>query len=74
MGNLLNEKQAALIACVSLSKLRSDRCQMAGIAYIKIGRSVRYKIEDIQEFIENNRIDPQRKFKTKTKISHSEEI
>jgi len=29
-----------------------------GPAYLKLGRSVRHRIEDILDFIEKNRIDP----------------
>lgn len=55
---LHTEKQVAKILEVSLSKLRQDRHLGRGLAYIRVGRSIRYTTEDIEKFLEENRIQP----------------
>lgn len=36
----------------------NERHLRRGVPYYKVGRSVRYKLSDILEFMERNRIDP----------------
>jgi hypothetical protein len=56
---LLNTVQAAERLSLAPHTLEADRCERRfGIPYIKIGRSVRYREEDVVAFIEKNRIVP----------------
>jgi len=52
----LNEKQVATITGRALSTLRNERFLGKGMPYIKIGKSVRYKYDDIIEFMESRKI------------------
>ncbi len=52
------EKEAAKQLGIAVQTLRNWRHIRKGPAYIKLGRSVRYRVEDILDFIEKNRIDP----------------
>ena len=54
------EKKAAKTMGVAVQTLRNWRHLRKGPAYIKLGRSVRYRIEDLLDFIEKNRIDPEK--------------
>jgi hypothetical protein len=54
--NLLDEKEAAEILGLSVQTLRNDRATKRRIPYVKIGKSVRYKVEDIAAVIEAGRI------------------
>ena len=61
MKKTLNEKEAALYVGMSVSFLRIARMEgdrknrTAGPSYVKIGRSVRYLISDLDSFLEKNR-------------------
>ncbi|SHN48992.1 helix-turn-helix domain-containing protein [Desulfovibrio litoralis] len=46
-----------LLAC-SVSKLRQDRHKHRGLPYAKIGRSVRYKLIDVQAYLDRCKITP----------------
>lgn len=50
---LLNEKEAALVLGCSVHKLRKDRRLGSPIVFKKIGRSVKYVLEDLQAYIES---------------------
>jgi predicted DNA-binding transcriptional regulator AlpA len=53
----LKEQQVSEITGRALSTLRNERSKGAGIPYSKIGRSVRYNIEDVIEFMESKKIE-----------------
>jgi hypothetical protein len=53
------EKEAAKELGVAVQTLRNWRHIRRGPAYLKLGRSVRYRVEDILIFIEKHRIDPE---------------
>ncbi|MFC4271794.1 helix-turn-helix domain-containing protein [Sneathiella chungangensis] len=55
MSTLLNEKEAALRLGCSIYKLQKDRRIGSPIPFLKIGRSVRYQIEDIDAYMERQR-------------------
>ena len=44
----LTEKEVAITFRLSLPKLRADRLHGRGISYIKLGKSVRYNLDDFQ--------------------------
>jgi hypothetical protein len=56
---VIDEKQAAAIMRRSIQTLRNDRHLRRGCPYLKIGRSVRYTISDIHNFLAASRIDPE---------------
>jgi hypothetical protein len=54
------EKEASKTMGVAVQTLRNWRHLRKGPAYLKLGRSVRYRTEDLSDFIKKNRIDPER--------------
>jgi hypothetical protein len=55
---LIDEKQLAKIIKRSVQTLRNERCQGRGLPYIRIGRSIRYDIADVERYLKIHRIDP----------------
>ena len=53
----LNENEVSRITRRALQTLRNDRHRRRGIPYVKVGRSVRYKLDDVYEFMESRRIE-----------------
>ena len=56
---LVTETEAAQITGRAVQTMRNDRHRSRGLPYIKIGRSVRYSLQDINAFIQKKRIDPE---------------
>jgi len=54
------EKKAAKTMGVAVQTLRNWRHLRKGPAYIKLGRCIRYRNDDLLEFIEKHRIDPEK--------------
>ena len=54
----VNEHKAAHLIGRSVQTLRNWRHLHKGLPYVKTGRSVVYLVDDIQDFLKNNRIDP----------------
>lgn len=55
---LLDEAQAAAILNLSPGTLTVWRCtRRGGPAYIKCGRSVRYKLADLRSYVESQRVE-----------------
>lgn len=52
---LLNDKQTSEMINVSTRFLQHDRVTKRRIPFIKIGRFVRYREEDLEKFLEENR-------------------
>lgn len=55
----VDEHFAAEILCKSVMSLRNERHLRKGCPYIKLGRSVRYLVKDLEEYLLRNRIDPE---------------
>ena len=53
----ITEKEVTEITGRALSTLRNERFLGKGIPYIKIGKSVRYRLDDVIEFMESRRIE-----------------
>lgn len=53
----LTENEVSRITKRALQTLRNDRHEKRGIPYVKVGRSVRYKLTDVVEFMESRRIE-----------------
>ena len=58
---VVDEHQAGQIMNRCVQTLRNDRYLARGCPYVKIGRSVRYLLNDIHEYLLKNRIDPEAK-------------
>ncbi len=54
----VDEKTAARILGIAVQTLRNWRHVRRGPAYVKMGRSVRYQLRDIQAYIDERRVDP----------------
>jgi predicted DNA-binding transcriptional regulator AlpA len=53
----INEKEVARITGRGLQTLRNDRHRGRGLPYIKMGRSVRYSLEDVIAYMEARKIE-----------------
>lgn len=58
-NHYVTEKEVATIGRFSLQTLRNWRHLGKGPAYLKVGRSIRYKIDDVRMFLDGKRIDPE---------------
>ena len=56
---LLNEKQVAELLCCTKSALRRWRREGRGPRFVKIGRLVRYRQEDVEDFINESAVATQ---------------
>ena len=56
----VDEKKAAKILDIAVQTLRNWRQNRRGPAYFKMGRSVRYKVEDLVAYSNKRRIDPEK--------------
>ena len=54
---LLNEAHLSEILGSKLQTLRNNRSMKRGIPYIKVGRSVRYKLSDVIEYLEARKVE-----------------
>lgn len=51
---LLTEKEAAGMLKISVHKMRQDRVKGTGMRFCRLGRCVRYRLSDVQAFIESH--------------------
>ena len=51
LGSLLNERQISQILGISVSTLRRWRSQQTGVRFVRIGSLVRYRPEDLEDFV-----------------------
>lgn len=56
---VISEKEVAKWLKLSPITLRNWRNQGKGPPYVKMGRSVRYRVSDIEKFLDEVRIDPE---------------
>jgi predicted DNA-binding transcriptional regulator AlpA len=59
MNQVINEVEASEKLHLATQTLRNWRHQRKGPPYLKIGRSVRYSLEDLAEYIESKKIVPE---------------
>ena len=52
----ITEIEVSEITGRALSTLRNERSKGEGIIYIKVGRSVRYDLQDVIDFMESHKI------------------
>lgn len=55
----VDEREVSRITGRALPTLRNDRCKKQGIPYIKIGRTVRYCVQDVITFMDSHKIETQ---------------
>lgn len=55
---LLTEREAAKMLTISVETIRAWRKLGKGPIYQKIGRSVRYRTDMIEQFVEDGKVDP----------------
>ncbi len=55
----IDETEVSRITGRALPTLRNDRHHRRGLPYCKIGRSVRYALSDVIDFMENRKIIPE---------------
>lgn len=56
MKKMLSEFEAAELLSISVAKLRRDRWVGTGLPYIRLGRTVRYSVEEISSYLERNTV------------------
>ena len=56
----ITEQQVSEITGMALSTLRNNRSKGQGIPYTKIGRSVRYDLDDVIKFMEAHKIQTEK--------------
>jgi len=56
---VVDERKASAILGVAVQTLRNWRHQRKGPPYLKISRSIRYDLDDLQEYKNRCRIDPE---------------
>lgn len=61
MINSLDEKFAAKVLGVAVQTMRNWRHLSKGPIYVKLGRAVRYRMEDLENYIQSRKIDPERR-------------
>ena len=64
MKQYLKEQSVSEITKIKLPTLRNHRHLGKGIPYIKVGRSVRYDLVDIESYMQRHRIDPEEPIST----------
>ena len=52
----VDEKEVSKMTGISLGTLRNYRARGRGIGYVKIGKSVRYDVADVVNFMEERKI------------------
>ncbi len=55
--NLIDEKQAAQILNVAVQTMRNRRMQGRPPKYVKLGRSIRYDVSDLDAYIEAQKVE-----------------
>jgi hypothetical protein len=58
MKKLLTEKELSVVIGRSVSSIQKDRLRDKGAPYIRLGRSIRYRPEDVVNWLEQNRQTP----------------
>ena len=58
LSQVFDEKEAASVLGVAVQTLRNWRHKRKGPAYLKIGKAVRYRMADLEAYLQECRIDP----------------
>ena len=55
-NSLLSEKEMQLVYGFCAKTLQNHRCQRTGMPYIKIGRMVRYRKKDVDQYLQQHMV------------------
>ena len=55
---LMCEQEVAQMLSISQGTLRNQRSKKIGLPYVKIGRGVMYRMQDVLDFVEANLVAP----------------
>ena len=56
---LITDIELAEIIRRSVQTIRNDRHKGRGLPYIKIGRSIRYNLADVERYLDSHRVTPE---------------
>lgn len=54
----VNEKEVSRVTGLAVQTLRNYRHLGKGPAYCKVGRAIRYRMEDVVNFMDEQRVEP----------------
>ncbi len=57
----VDERDASRLIGLSTSYLRQARMRNVGPAYVRIGRAVRYRVADLERFLDEHRVETRRR-------------
>jgi hypothetical protein len=57
MKPTLDERDASRFIGFSQSYLRQQRMRNTGPAFVRVGRAVRYRVEDLERFLDQHRVE-----------------
>ena len=60
MKQSISETEAARILGLAVQTLRNWRCQSRGPKYLKLGRAIKYDIYEIEKYMHEHTIDPEK--------------
>lgn len=55
---LLTEQQVSEVTGIAVPSLRADRCRGNGFPFVKFGKRVRYRADDLVKFIAAHTVPP----------------
>lgn len=58
LGRLMNEQEAAAFLAMSVKTLQQWRFYCKPPVYHKFGRSVRYSLSDLEDFVASRKVSP----------------
>jgi hypothetical protein len=53
----LTEQETAIYTSIAVQTLRNNRYERKGLPFFKLGKSVRYAVEDIERYMKKNRVE-----------------
>lgn len=56
VDKLIDSKTLSEMLSIQQSTIEKNRVMKRGIPYVKLNRAVRYKLSDINDYIESNRV------------------
>lgn len=69
----LTEKQVNKITMIPLQTLRNNRFERKGMPYIKIGRSIRYELLDVVDFMQSRKINTEEMTGERNKLTRKKD-
>lgn len=57
LAEFVLDKQLAKLLRVSVDVIRSHRKEKRGLSFYRFGRSIKYSLNDIHEYIERNKVN-----------------